>query len=213
MGNRLHSRCSVLGMLCLAGLLSPACLRSPEAKRAKYLETGKKLLQNNDPSRAILQFRNAVQATPKNAEAYYQLGLAFLTAGDAINGVRAHRRAIELNPKHTAVQLRLAQLMAMVPHPDTLKDAQQRLLALLQSAPGGPEALHTLALTELKLGEPKDAMEHLARAMAAAPQNVSIALTLAEVKLQQNDLKAGRGDLEAGARESAKFGRWGGDLG
>ena len=51
----------VLGML--------GCTRSPEAKSARFMEEGRKLLEKKDPARAILQFRNAAQATPKNAEA------------------------------------------------------------------------------------------------------------------------------------------------
>src|ERR1017187_4887405 len=63
----------LLGVLAFVG-----CMRSPEAKSAAYIEAGKKLLEKKDPARAILQFRNAAQATPKSPEAYYQLGLAYL---------------------------------------------------------------------------------------------------------------------------------------
>ena len=55
----------LLGVLAFVG-----CMRSPEAKSAAYIEAGKKLLEKKDPARAILQFRNAAQATPKSAEAY-----------------------------------------------------------------------------------------------------------------------------------------------
>src|SRR5580658_2420741 len=107
------------------------CARSPEAKSAAYLEAGKKLLQKNDPARAILQFRNAVQATPKNAEAYYQLSLAFLASGDLADGVASLRKALELNPKHRPAQLRMAQIMSMASDPTYVKDAQQRLKEML----------------------------------------------------------------------------------
>ena len=90
------------------------CDRSPEAKSARYIVAGKALMQKGNPARAILEFRNAVQASPKNAEAYYQLGLAYLARQDYRNAVAGLRQAIALNPKHTAAQLKLAQLMASV---------------------------------------------------------------------------------------------------
>src|ERR1700734_2921935 len=114
------------------GLASSACNRSPEARSAKFIAEGKNLLEKKDPARAILQFRNAAQATPKNPEAYYQLGVASLAAGDLRQGVAALRKALDLNPKHAGAQLRLAQLMAETADPGLLKDAQQRLNSLLQ---------------------------------------------------------------------------------
>ena len=39
-----------------------SCALSPEAKSARFMEAGKKLMKNNDAPRAILAFRNAVQA-------------------------------------------------------------------------------------------------------------------------------------------------------
>ena len=38
------------------------CDRSPEAKSARCIVAGKALMQKGNPARAILEFRNAVQA-------------------------------------------------------------------------------------------------------------------------------------------------------
>lgn len=189
-------------LLLTLGLSS--CRSSPEAKSARFLETGKKLLQKNDAARAILQFQSAAQVTPRNPEIYYQLGIAYLAAGDPHNGVACLRKALELNPKHAAAQLRLAQLMASTSEPAMLKDAQQRLQALLQDAPDNADALHALALVELKLGEPEDAMQLLERAIAAAPQEVIIAATLAQAKVQQKDLKGAEEVLRKACENSPK---------
>src|ERR1035441_10010495 len=78
-----------------AGLALTGCRRSPETKSAAYIEAGKRLLEKNDPRRALLEFRNAVQATPKNAEAHYQLGKALLASGDPGGGVANLRKALD----------------------------------------------------------------------------------------------------------------------
>lgn len=186
----------LLGVLAFVG-----CMRSPEAKSAAYIEAGKKLLEKKDPARAILQFRNAAQATPKSAEAYYQLGLAYLAAADLRNGVVSLRRALELNPKHAGARFRLADLMTNASDPEMLKDAQQRLEALLQDTPENADALHSLALTELKLGEAEAAVQHLGRAMAMAPNELVFAVTLAEAKLQQKDVNGAEGVLKKACQD------------
>lgn len=165
---------------------------------------GKKLLEKKDAPRAILQFRNAVQANPKDPEAYYQLALACLTAGDVRQGVVALRKTLDLNPKHAGAELHIAQLMAATVDPDMLKDAQQRLNGLLEGAPDDPRALHALALTELKLGEPEDAIQHLARAATAAPGELIIAVTMAQAKLQQRDAKGAEQILQKAVENSPK---------
>jgi tetratricopeptide (TPR) repeat protein len=192
-----------VGILFLV-LFSIGCQRSPEARSAAYIATGKNLLQKHDPGRAILQFRNAVQVTPRNAEAHYQLGLAYLAADDVLRGAAALRRALSLDPKHPGVQLRLAQLMTSVDDPDTLKDTVQRLEALLRDSPDNPEALHALGLTELKLGEPQDAMQHLERAFTIAPGLWTLATTLAEAKIQQKDMQGAENVLKQACDKAPK---------
>jgi tetratricopeptide (TPR) repeat protein len=195
-----------LSFFAMALLLS-GCVRSPEARSATYLEAGKKLLAKNDPNRAILQFRNAVQTTPKNAEAYYQLSIADLTNGDLPNGVASLRKALELNPKHRPAQLRMAQLMAMASDPALVKEAQERLQKMLQEGPDegdAADALHALAFAELKLDETEDAIRNLGRAMVLAPQDLLLAESMAEAKLKQKDTKGGEEVLKKASQDSPK---------
>jgi tetratricopeptide (TPR) repeat protein len=173
--------------LLLAFALS-SCV-SREAKSARFIETGKKMLKNKDTARAILQFQNAVKATPKNAEAYYQLGMAFLAARDVDQGIATLRKALEINPKHRNANLEMAKLRTITNDKGILHDAEEELREILQGTPDDPDALHTLALTELKLGDSEAAIRDLSHAMSAAPQEVLIAATLAQAKLSRGDVK------------------------
>jgi len=186
------------------GVVLSGCNRSPEAKSASYMAAGKKLLEKHDANRALLQFLNAAQATPRNAEVYYQLARAYLTAGDLKKGVMSLRRALELDPKHAAAQLRLAQLETGANDPEVLKDAQQRLQSLLQYAPEDPDALHALALTELKLEAPEDAVQHLQQALMAAPDDLVLTVTLAQAKLQQKDYRGAEQILKSACEKAPK---------
>jgi tetratricopeptide (TPR) repeat protein len=178
-------------LLSVLTILLSGCFQSPQVKSAHYIDSGKALLQKHDVARAILEFRNAVQASPKNDEAYYQRALAFLSQRDLGHAITDLRQTIALNPNHAGAKLALAQLMASATDPGVLKDARKRLQSLLDGDPENPDALHALALTELKLGDTANALEHLETALADAStsQELTIALTLARAKLQQKDAK------------------------
>ena len=97
------------GSLLVLAFLS-GCARSPQARRDKYLADGKALLEKKDYTRAILNFRNAVQAMPNDAEAYYQIGLAALHLGDLRTGALSLKKAVEfrnglLGPIRSGVDL------------------------------------------------------------------------------------------------------------
>ncbi len=173
----------------LLAITFSSCVSSPEAKSTRFIDAGKKLMEKKDASRAILQFQNAVKVTPRNAEAYYQLGAAFLAAGDVGHGVTSLRKSLELAPKQRDAQLLMARLMTVVDDKTILQEAEQRLRTYLQDSPDDADALHSLALTEFKLGAPEEAIRDLTHAMAAAPQQVVIAATLAQAKLQRGDVK------------------------
>ena len=52
----------------LAAALLFGCAASPQARRDKFLARGKQLMEKKDPGRAVLEFKNAGQATPNDAE-------------------------------------------------------------------------------------------------------------------------------------------------
>src|SRR4051812_4479259 len=77
MESRKISVAALIVPVLVLSVLSAGCGKSPRQKEAAFLERGKKQLQNKDYQRAIIEFRNAAQVNPKDAEPLYQLGLAF----------------------------------------------------------------------------------------------------------------------------------------
>src|SRR5262245_39663763 len=159
---------AVLIVLLLAG--AAGCGRSPQATRDRHLERGKRFLAAKEYSRAMLEFRNAAQAMPKDAEIYYQIGMTALESGDLRVAVASFRKALEIDPKHMGAQLRLAQFMTASGDPAYLKEAEGRLHTLIDGSSATTEMLNTLALTELRLGKIEEATQTLEQALADAPQ-------------------------------------------
>ena len=171
---------------------------------AKFLAEGEKQLEKKDYPRAILQFRNAVQAKPKEAEPYYQLGLAYLASGDLRKAVGYLKKTIELNPKHTGAQLRLAELMSTSADKKTLEDAEKYVTQVLSVSPDNVDALNTLAFAEWKLRKPEDAEQHLQQALQKFPASLLTSVNLARIKLSQKDLKGAEEVLKQAVAHAPK---------
>jgi tetratricopeptide (TPR) repeat protein len=176
---------SAVGM---AALVLAAGCRSPEQKFAGFMATGKERLEKKDYSRAALEFRNASQVNPKNAEPYYQLSLVALAMGDFRNAVGNLRKTTELDPKHKDAQLKLAQLMGASQDKQVIQEAEKKVIEVLASSPADAETLTTLAAVEWRLGKAEEAEVHLNQAFEKWPQNLKSSLILARLKLSQKDV-------------------------
>src|ERR1051326_6118626 len=134
--------------LCLALAVSAqwGCTRSPQEREARFLAQGKKALLNKDYARAILDFRNAVAIAPKDAEAYYQLGWAMLQQGSLREAAAAMRKAMELNPRHTQAQVKLAEIVVLAGDEDSAKQSRDQMRDILSGSPDNPDVLTALAL-------------------------------------------------------------------
>ncbi len=187
----------------LLAVLLWGCARSPEARRDAFLAKGKTYMAKKDYARAIVEFKAAAGAMPKDPEPYYQAGIALLAAGDLTGGVRALRQTLLIDPNHKLAQLRMAQLTSMGDE-DMAKDAEGKLEELLHGAPDDPNVLNALAFTELRLGKTGEAMDSLEKVLAHAPKALNVSVMLAKAKLGQKDVKGAEQILEQACEASPK---------
>src|SRR5690242_13284952 len=161
-------------VLLLVGAISiglSGCSRlTPEAKAARYLEQGKQYMAKKDYSRALIEFKNAAKLRPKDAEIYYQAGLAYLQMHALAGALLNLKKATMLDPKHVQAQLKFSALLASSGNKSLESEAEQRLESLLAGSPDDPSALSALAVAETNLGQTEDAVKHLQQALAKAPE-------------------------------------------
>ncbi len=196
-------RVFAVAILSFCALLS-SCSRSPQKREVVFLESGRKHLKTRDFDRAVIDFRNAIQTMPKDAEPHYQLGLAYLESGNTPAGARELMNAIKLNPGHIAAQLRMAEMMAGSRDIEVVKQGREKAQEVLANSPNDADALRTLAVTELRLEDPDDAVQHLEQALTAAPQDLKSSFTLAMVKLRTNDVAGAEQVLLKAAADAPK---------
>jgi tetratricopeptide (TPR) repeat protein len=171
-----------------ASVLLCSCARSPAQRYAKFFEAGKAQLNKHDYARAVLQFRNAVQANPKSADAYYQLALAYLGAKDVPTAVTCLRKTLELNPKHTAAELKFAELAVATREPAELQEAEKHTRQVLKDSPANTDALEVLAQAEWQLGKRQEAEKLLSQAFAQSPRDLKASVGLAQIRIAKKDL-------------------------
>ncbi len=183
-------------LLILIALTTGACTQSPQAREARFIKRGKEAMKKKDFSKASLEFRNAVQVAPRDAEAWYQLGESYLAAGAFQQSAAALRKATELNPKHVEAQLQVSGMMAASRDLKAVGEAQDRLTGILGLAPDNPDILDILALVHLRLGKSEQAEEELTRALAKLPSHLQSSVDLAKFKLVGKDVAGARRVLE-----------------
>ena len=91
-------------------LLAVGCARSPEAKKARYLERGDRSFQKEQYREAIIDYRNVLQIDGQNPRATRQLGLAHYQLGQLGQAYPLLLRAQALEPDNSTVALRVAMI-------------------------------------------------------------------------------------------------------
>jgi tetratricopeptide (TPR) repeat protein len=195
--NRVRIFCTAAGLI--AALVMAGCSRSPQVREAQYLKRGKERLEKRDFSRALLEFRNASQAVPKDAEPYYQIGITYLASKEVRHAAAAFKKALETDPKHAGAQLKLAGIEAIGRNPDVLNAAVIRLQSILASSPDDIEAVNALAIAQWNLGKTDAATTRLEEILKKFPASLRSAITLEQMKLRQKDLDGAEAVLQKAA--------------
>ena len=188
--------------LLAACMLLVACARTPAERYNRYLQKGQRLLDGNEPTKAILEFRNAIREQPKSPEGYFWIAQALLRTNQIKQAIGALNRAIEIKPGYAAAQLKLAELMIRSRDEDLLRDAEARIQRILVTDPDHEDALFTLAASQAQAGRVEDAEKYLKEALKKSPGNLRSTIALALVKVSQRDLPAAEEILKNAVRQS-----------
>ncbi len=146
--------------------------------------------------KASLEFRNAVQVMPQDADAWYQLGESYLAAGSIPQSASALVKATELNPKHVEAQLAVSAMMAASRDLRAVGEAQDRLSGVLSLAPENPDILDVLAMAHFRLGKSAQAEDELEQALERIPTHLQTSVDLARFKLARKDVAGARQVLQ-----------------
>jgi tetratricopeptide (TPR) repeat protein len=172
---------------CALLMFAAGCRSDAGAREARHLAVGQRCMEKKDFARAVLEFRNATQLSPRSDKAHYHLGLALLAVGDMRTAVQHLMTSTSINPQNAQAQAKLAELMATSRNPEVLAEARKRARAAMDADPDAVASLDAMAIVEWNRESPEVSEQHLERALQKVPGHMKSAVMLANIKLTTRD--------------------------
>ena len=138
-----------------------------DARRWGDVEEATELLHEERFREAMVELRDVLQRDPRNAYAYYFLGIAFFEVGETESARDAYTACLKLAPGHLGARVALSHVLRMLG--DT-RGAVREGMAVLERAPNDPDALHAIGLAHHAAGEARAARRYLEAFLATNPE-------------------------------------------
>jgi tetratricopeptide (TPR) repeat protein len=169
--------------------------RTPAADDLKIVGLNYVLL--NDYPDAIKWLEKAVEAEPKNKEAWYFLGRAYYTKSRFPEARRAFLTVLELDPRNVKAENNLGLILESEALPDAAMDAYRKAIEWQEQSARPSEQpflnLGSLLMEQSRVGE---AIPLLQRAVELAPRDAICRLKLGTAYLRVGKLTDAQRDLE-----------------
>ena len=133
---------------------------APTASPRDQVDAISAALRARDYDRAVELTRDALKASPKDAQIWTLQGIALSRKGDNAGALTAYRRALTLSPDYIPALEGAAQLQYQAGS----HDAAPLLTHLLRLRPGDPTSHAMLAVLEYRDGNCQAAVGHFAAA-------------------------------------------------
>jgi len=115
-----------------------ACSGDPAERRAKHMKRGDGYFEKEEFKKAIIEYKNAIQAEPKFARGHYQIALAYLKTGQPKQAFPELSKTVDLDPENLDAQLKLGQFYLLARQ---TAEAAEKALLLLEKEPENIDAL------------------------------------------------------------------------
>ncbi len=103
-----------ISLLLVALLMVFSCSGgSPEQKRDKHMERGDSYYEKQEYKKAVIEYKNVIQADPKFARGHYQLALSYLKTSQPREAFGELARTVDLDPNNLDAQLKLGQFFLL----------------------------------------------------------------------------------------------------
>ncbi len=161
--NKVWSRAAAFAVL---AMLLAGC-GGAEDRKARYVEKGQEYFTERNYDKAGVEFRNALQIDPTDADARYQLGRVSEKLKNPREAVGHYQAAIDADPNHLLARAALGRLFLL----GGLTDRAQEIIQ-----PGLVQEQHAQLLTvrggaRAQLGNTEGAFEDAEAAVNAAPDD------------------------------------------
>jgi tetratricopeptide (TPR) repeat protein len=162
------------------------CSEAPANRAAKHESRGDGYAQQEKFREAVIEYKNAVQATPDNSALQWKLAKVAFQAGDPSTSFASLNRVLQLDPTHFDAQWSLGDLHVAAGKLDEAGKIADALLAARPNHPAGHLVRAGVALGASRVGE---AIERFKSAVELDRTMVRPILALANIYFAQQELK------------------------
>jgi Tfp pilus assembly protein PilF len=171
-------------LVAFALFLALAGCGSSHSRFLSHMERGKQYLAGGNLDKANIEFRNALQIEPKNADAFYFSGRVAERRRSLREAIGFYQAAVDARPDETRARASLAKVFL-------LGGATQQALEVISPGlladPDDPDLLAARAVARHALGDDSEAQVDAARAVQLAPTNENAVGVLAALALRAGD--------------------------
>jgi cytochrome c-type biogenesis protein CcmH/NrfG len=131
------------------------------------VEEAVELLHEERFREALVNLRDVLRADPKNAYAFFFLGVAFFTTGEIPAARDAYAACLKLAPDHLGARVAMCHVLRIA---GDLRGSVRQGMTALSQAPGDPDSLHALGLAHHARGDDVAATRYLEAFLATKPE-------------------------------------------
>jgi len=167
--------------LLLVALLAmiTGCGGSSEARKARHVQQGQEFMAERNYTKARIEFRNALQIDPKDAQVRGLAGIASERLGEYDDAVKYYRVALAADESLIEVRARLARIYAVAGLAD---EAMDLLKPGLDASPDSAELLSVRAVVHEQRGDPDAGLSDAERAYQLKPRDSDVVAALAGIR-------------------------------
>lgn len=165
----------------LATRALPTEALSPQARQEAHRRDGFLAYQEGDYDQAISQWRQWLEADPRNAEALELIGGAYIQMGDLKKGLDYYTQSLEAGPGKIYMVIRRAELLERMDRPE---EARKQLNLYARIFPENPDILIAQAQWLDRRGRSQEARDLVEQLVAEMPLNLEARLALLHLQEQ-----------------------------
>ena len=164
--------------VCVALTLT-ACKGDPTAKAAKDTARADRYVEKQQLAEAVIEYGNALKATPADATVRYKLGRTYEASGDMVKAYKEYAHAGDLNPSHLDAQMRAGNILLAA---GEFKLARTRAELAQKADPKHVPALILLGNASAGLKDTVSALRQIEQAVELDPTSAPAWSALGAVK-------------------------------
>lgn len=154
-----------------------------------YIDSGKEYLSNDELSSAIIQFKNQLKKDPKDAEARYLLGTAYIQDKDYNAAKKELSRAYKLAPDNDEYRLFYAESLLLTGNSTQAFTLLEKEIGDIQLDIKRMEFIAQIHIVNKQNDKAQKLLQQLLNKDIKSDQKAKIELLLAKIALSENQLE------------------------